>query len=117
MMTLAPSCRTQGAKLTIIFGSIMFRPPSLVRLYFLRPSGARAIFFRINVLYSNIWFVTGGGGLKHTEGANGIDLVFVLTYLENQILKIGFVNRKIGKNRLNNRKSKLKFFHYDGAIK
>ena len=29
-------------------------PPTLVRLYFLRPPGTRAIFFHSNVLYNNI---------------------------------------------------------------
>ena len=36
------------------FGSVLFRPPSLVGLNALRPPGARAIFLHSNVLYNNI---------------------------------------------------------------
>ena len=45
--------------------------PSLVSLYFLRPTGARAIFLHSNVLYNYIYFVIEGrkktGGPKHPK--------------------------------------------------
>ena len=61
---MANGCRAaiRGPRLSldIQFGTILFWPPQLSEHNILWPPGARAFFLHSNVLYNNIWFVTGG---------------------------------------------------------